>query len=981
MSDVRCAGELDSLREGIERLAQLAEDLAPSHQALVQEVLKTCCANVEALQIAVEERQQLLDRIQKDQELLAELARSLERERESQQSITQHTDAHLAYLDPEFNFVRVNPTYARGSGHQAADLIGHNHFDLFPHAENQAIFERVRDTGESVRFRAKPFEFVDQPERGVTYWDWSLVPDKDSDGQLRGLVFSLLDVTETVRAQQALREERDRAQSYLDMAGAIIVAIGSDETVTLINRKGCEILGYEEKEIVGKNWFDTFIPQRERDRVRRVFGMTMTGEMVASEQFENPVLTRSGEEKIISWHNALLRDGEGAVLGSLSSGEDITERTRAQQQILQQHQFLQHVLDSLPHPFLVINARDRTVEIANSAALAGGTLGNQTCYSLGHGRDRPCDAEDGCPLHEVVRSRRPAVLEHVHVDKGGRRQDVEVHAYPIVDAEGNVVQMIEYCLDITERKRAEQALRDSEEKLRALFDILPIGVSVLDSSRNIRLANPALSRILRLSPAQLLSGHYESRTYLRADGTEMPPGEFPSNRAFSEQRLVRDVEICVIPEKAEPIWTSVSAAPLPSDDWRIIVTTIDITARKQAEAALSRARDELEMRVEERTAELQALNRSLSAEIAERQRAEEELRASEERFRQLAENTEDLIILAEPDTGRLLYVSPAYSKLFGRPSTEVPEKVEQFWADVHPDDLPRIPQGRLEAWLGQEVEFRVNAPGGVLRWIRVRAFPVQDQKGQTYRIVGIASDITEEKEAFAALIGAEQLAIAGRMAASLAHEINNPLQAAIGCLDLSVEQLDQGKDPCQHLQVTAEALERASRVVAQLRALHYPINVEAKEASDLNALLENMLILVQKRCLDQQVEVDWQAAPNLPRVLLMPDAMQQVFLNLLLNALDAMPEGGRLQVSTHRGEAPAGVLVRFSDSGRGIPSDRIEHVFEPFHSTKPNSLGLGLFISHNIVQEHGGQIEIHSQEGAGTTFSVWLPLPNQGTSE
>ena len=240
--------------------------------------------------------------------------------------------------------------------------------------------------------------------------------------------------------------------------------------------------------------------------------------------------------------------------------------------------------------------------------------------------------------------------------------------------------------------------------------------------------------------------------------------------------------------------------------------------------------------------------------------------------------------------------------------------------------------------------------------------------------MGIASDITEQKQAYAALIEAEQLAIAGRMAASLAHEINNPLQAAIGCLDLSLEQLDQGKDPHQHLQVTAKALDRASRVVAQLRALHYPMDMEGKEASDLNKLLENMLVLVQKRCVDQQVEVDWQAAPDLPPILLMPDAIQQVCLNLLLNALDAMPQGGRLQISTSQSQDPAGILIRFSDSGYGIPADGIERVFEPFYSTKPNSLGLGLFISHSIVQEHGGRIEVHSREGEGTTFSIWLPL-------
>jgi two-component system NtrC family sensor kinase len=260
------------------------------------------------------------------------------------------------------------------------------------------------------------------------------------------------------------------------------------------------------------------------------------------------------------------------------------------------------------------------------------------------------------------------------------------------------------------------------------------------------------------------------------------------------------------------------------------------------------------------------------------------------------------------------------------------------------------------------------------RWIRTRAFPIRDHHGEIFRIGGIASDITEEKQAFAALIETEQLAIAGRMAASLAHEINNPLQAAIGCLDLSLEQLSEGKEPHQHLQVTAQALDRASRVVAQLRALHYPLETESKQPSDLNQLLQNMLLLTEKRCLDQGVEVDWQANADLPPVMLVPDAMEQVCLNLLLNALEAMPQGGRLAVGTRRTEDPAGIWIEVRDTGHGIPADELEHLFEPFYSTKPHSLGLGLFISHNIVLEHGGHMEVDSQEGEGTTFGIWLPL-------
>ncbi len=1094
---------IDLARKRLERLSEGSRDLGPAHQTLVQDVLEACSASVAQLQAAAEERERLLAQIREDQELLEKLETDLKQERKIRQRILQHTEAHLAYLDPEFNFVQVNETYAQGSGYPVRDLIGRNHFELFPHAENQALFEHVRDTGEPFRVRAKPFEFPDQPERGVTYWNWTLEPATGEDDHVEGLVLSLLDVTETVKAEQALQKlahdlgERVKELRCLHNFSSLV------ETPGISMEEICAGL----VELIPPGW------QYPEVTCARVI---LNGKEYSTANFSHSPWQQTAEiwargEQIGSLEVAYLQerpehdDGpflreERELLDSIARRlGKVAERIDAQRRLEQQHHFAQLVLDSLAHPFYVINVDDYTVMMANQAACIGDLLEVHTCYALVHGKAKPCAMfGEPCTLQEVLKTKKPVVVEHVHLDEQGKPRAVEVRGYPITDREGNVVQMIEYILDITERKeaeqalheseanwrsltetspdhilmldtdlkiqfanyaspgltvdaligiplhtlvdeqaqsevrevledvlktrtparyetvyhnphgddiyyesrvaprtlsgsdevvgltvssrditehkRSEQALRDSEERLRALFEILPVGVSVLDESRGIRFANPALGRVLRLSQEQLQSGQYGRRTYLRADGTEIQPGEFPTHRAFQEDRLIRDVEVCVVMEDGSRIWTNVSAVPLRSKDWRVIATTTDITDKKLAEAALKRARDELEMRVEERTAALKQLNETLRAEIAERQRAEEELRDSEERFRQIAENTEDIIWLIEPGSGRFLYISPAYERILGQSGRRIPETMDEFWADVHPDDRELIPQNGQEEWIGRDVEFRLLASGGTPRWIRARAFPIRDHQGQIYRIGGVASDITEEKHAFAALIEAEQLAIAGRMAASLAHEINNPLQAAIGCLDLSREQLNQGKDPQQHLQVTAQALDRASRVVAQLRALHYPLETKDKQPSDLNRMLRNMLVLTEKRCRDQGVEVEWQAEPDLPPVWLVPDAMEQVCLNLLLNALEAMPQGGRLAASTHRSEDPAGIWIEVSDSGHGIPAAELEHVFEPFYSTKPHSLGLGLFISHNIVLEHGGHMKAASQEGEATTFGIWLPL-------
>jgi PAS domain S-box-containing protein len=151
------------------------------------------------------------------------------------------------------------------------------------------------------------------------------------------------DVTERKTAERALTAERDRAQMYLDIAGVIFVALNGKGEITLVNRMACEVLGCDEEGLLGLNWFDNFLPPDERERTRGVFRKLMAGEIDASERYENPVLTMYGEERIVSWHNTVLRDVRGNIIGTLTSGQDITERKRAEERARQRQLELAHV--------------------------------------------------------------------------------------------------------------------------------------------------------------------------------------------------------------------------------------------------------------------------------------------------------------------------------------------------------------------------------------------------------------------------------------------------------------------------------------------------------------------------------------------------------------------------------------------------------------------------------------------------------------
>ena len=204
------------------------------------EFLKKLSCMISQLSLSNLERERTESELQAALRSQTALAEELTAERGVLQAIMENTDTCLAYLDPEFNFVAVNAAYALGSGHSRADLIGRNHFALFPNAENEAIFEQARETGERVEYRAKPFEYADQPWRGVTYWDWRLAPVKDREGELKGFAFSLLDVTRTVRQETfnaAINHLNNIIHSNLDFAWILAQIVPELAAAT-----GCEFV-------------------------------------------------------------------------------------------------------------------------------------------------------------------------------------------------------------------------------------------------------------------------------------------------------------------------------------------------------------------------------------------------------------------------------------------------------------------------------------------------------------------------------------------------------------------------------------------------------------------------------------------------------------------------------------------------------------------------------------------------------------------
>jgi len=246
----------------------------------------------------------------------------------------------------------------------------------------------------------------------------------------------------------------------------------------------------------------------------------------------------------------------------------------------------------------------------------------------------------------------------------------------------------------------------------------------------------------------------------------------------------------------------------------------------------------------------------------------------------------------------------------------------------------------------------------------------------TEKFMMIVEDITKEKETHKALIQSEKLALTGRLAASLAHEINNPLQASIGCLGLVDEILDEHDKRADlgiYINMALDELKRAARIVKKLRDLNRKSDITEKTTFNVKKIIDDVLILAKNQMYDRNIVPVFPFQGEPPIILAERDQIQSVILNIVMNAIDAMPNGGYIYIDIDYQEDPKGIIVKIRDTGEGVDQTIIDHLFDPFITTKDDGIGLGLYLSNEIIKDHGGHIQIESKVSKGTIFKIWLP--------
>lgn len=374
--------------------------------------------------------------------------------------------------------------------------------------------------------------------------------------------------------------------------------------------------------------------------------------------------------------------------------------------------------------------------------------------------------------------------------------------------------------------------------------------------------------------------------------------------------------------------------------------------------------------------------------VTDRKQAEAALRESEQRFRQVTESIGEVFWLTDIAKSQMIYVSPAYEKVWGRPCAELYQSPHTWMEAIHPEDRPAVREAALtmQATGGYDVIYRITRPDGALRWIHDRAFPIRDAAGQVYRVAGVADDITTQREMELQLRHSQKMEAVGLLAGGIAHDFNNLL--AVIQLQTSLLMATKGlpERVTKGMRDIMDASERAATLTRQLLTFS---RREVKKARnlDLAETVESTLRLL-RRLLGEDVALETHFDPALPLILADPGMMEQVLMNLAINARDAMPSGGLLAVSLeqvqvtaeraalHPGVQPGRhVCLSVRDTGTGIAPEDLPRIFEPFFTTKENGqgTGLGLATVFGIVEQHAGWIEALSEVNRGTMFRVYLP--------
>jgi PAS domain S-box-containing protein len=642
------------------------------------------------------------------------------------------------------------------------------------------------------------------------------------------------------------------------------------------------------------------------------------------------------------------------------------ENVRLYRELKDSRDYFRTLLDSLHDQVMVVD-RDMVITDVNAIFLEMTGLPceeviDHHCYDVISHCGDPCQARHSfCPAEEVWRTGQVVRGVCLACDSAGKEIFVDVVASPMFDDQGRVVRVIKARRDVTSERRLEESLegiRALGKRLVLSRDDAEIGRTVTDIARRVLgfgvcdlwLVDHARECLVRRASTATTAGAEVARLLLRDDHGVIAAA-------------VKDNQTIYLPDACE------DARPAGRAAEHCSVLAVPLSIGQQAIGAL--------VTTSEKSDAFDAAAQRLFSTLADQAALAIENARLFDQLWQLKEFNEGLVnnmvegITLQDAEGHLTFLNPAAADMLGYATEEL---VGQHWAAiVPPEQHPLFERAgeRRRAGESDRYETRLLHRDGSHVPVQVAGRPLFEN-GAFVGSLSVFSDLTEAKGLQEQLIQSEKLAATGRLAASLAHEINNPLQAIHNGLQILLSFAVDPQEQSEYLEIADREVERLIGMVS--RILDFARKPERKVApTNAAALVRSVLTLSKKYLQHRSIGVEQALARDLPRVLAAPDELKQVFLNLVVNAVEAMPDGGTLHIEGRQTE-DGYVAVSFADTGEGIPAEDLEHIFEPFFSTKEGSTGLGLSVSNSLVEAHGGRLTVESEIGVGTTLTVWLPV-------
>lgn len=753
-------------------------------------------------------------------------------------------------------------------------------------------------------------------------------------------------VIEYMLARETLQTSETRYRAFFDYGPDGVVTLDT-ETGRIIefNEQVCRQLGYTRDEMAQLRIFDIEVTETEAEIQNHIQCILREGR----DDFETQHKTKQGELRDVHVTAQVILVGGQPIYHCI--WRDITEHKKAEQALEEAHKRLNFHIENSPlaeiewdGDFHIIRWDGQSEHVFGWTAeeVLGKRIDEVDCIYEG---DR---ANVEAVMADMLSGKRPAnISRNRNLRKDGAVIHCEWYNTSIRDGSGRLLSIFSRVLDVTERQQAEEALRESEKRFRSLFE-------------------------------QMLNG----LSYCRMIYEEGKPPDFvylAVNDAFSALTGLKDVigkrvsEIIPGIQETDPWLIETYARVASTGEPERFETFLTALNMWFAVSVYSPRQDHFV---------------AVFDVITERKRAEEALRESEERLA-LAQRSSGAgvwdwdLVNDHADWSQELFA------LFGIDPEQTPSSVAAWRQIIHPEDreaaTSRIEQA-IAAGNTLVNEYRIILPNGQIRWINALGNTSYDESGRPLRMAGICIDITERKRLEEQLRQAQKMEAVGQLAGGVAHDFNNLLQVILSNADLIQSELPPDAPIRESIDEVLKASQRAADLVRQLLAFSRRQTIQPVYV-DLNELIQGMLKMIC-RVIGEHIELHFIAGAGLAYVLVDKGQMEQVLMNLCVNARDAMARGGKMAIQTQNVSLDAEfcrdnpwasegryVNMSVSDTGHGMETETIGHLFEPFFTTKGlgEGTGLGLATVYGIIKQHQGLIHVESEPGAGTVFKVYLP--------